>query len=70
MGTSPQTPVHYRRGFMLPVMLMVFGMMFLLDNLVPGWGWRKTWPLLLIIIGGFKLLDIALPPRPPEGPRV
>ena len=55
---------------MLPVVLMVLGMMFVLDHLVPGWGVHKTWPVLLIVIGVFKLLDINRPPRPPEGPRV
>ncbi len=70
MGAPPPTPARYRRGLMFPVVLMVVGAMFMLDHLVPGWGVRKTWPVLLIVIGVFKLLDIAQPPRPPEGPRV
>jgi hypothetical protein len=55
---------------MFPVVLITLGMMFLLDHLVPGWGIGKTWPALLIVVGVFKLLDVAQPPRPPEGPRV
>jgi len=44
--------------------------MFLLDQLVPGWGIGKTWPALLIVIGVLKLVDITRPPRPPQGPRI
>jgi hypothetical protein len=44
--------------------------MFLLDQLVPGWGISKTWPALLVAIGILKLVDVTKPPRPPEGPRV
>lgn len=55
---------------MFPVILMVVGSMFLLDHLDPAWGVRKTWPVLLIVMGVFKLLEISKPPRPPQGPRV
>jgi hypothetical protein len=48
----------------------VAGVLFLLDQLVPGWGIGKTWPVLLIVIGVLKLVDISRPPRPPEGHRV
>ena len=70
MSAAIQTPARYRRGLMFPVLLMVLGVIFLLDQLAPGWGVHKTWPLLLIVIGVFKLLEINRPPRPPEGPRV
>ena len=53
-----------------PVILITLGTMFLLDELVPGWGVSKTWPVLLIVIGVVKLLRSGQPPRPPEGPRV
>ena len=55
---------------MFPVLLIVLGVMFLLDQFVPGWGIHKTWPALLVVIGVLKLLDSTRPPRPPEGPRV
>lgn len=49
---------------------MTLGLIFLVDQFVPGWGISKTWPILLVVIGVLKLLDSAQPPRPPEGPRV
>ena len=55
---------------MFPVLLIILGVMFLLDQFVPTWGINKTWPVLLVVIGVFKLLDTGRPPRPPEGPRV
>ena len=70
MGTTPQPISHRHGGLMFPVLLIVLGAMFLLDQFVPGWGIHKTWPALLVVIGVLKLLDSARPPRPPEGPRV
>jgi uncharacterized membrane protein (Fun14 family) len=70
MGTTPPIRAGYRGGLLFPVLLVALGMMFLLDHLVPGWELHKTWPVLLILIGVFKLVDITRPPRPPEGPRV
>jgi hypothetical protein len=70
MGEIPPLPGRQRGGLMLPVLLITLGIMFLLDQLVPGWGIHKTWPALLVVIGVLKLVDITHPPRPPEGPRV
>lgn len=70
MGATPPKPVRYRGGLTLPILLIVLGIMFLLDQLVPGWGINKTWPALLVAIGVLKLVDVTRPPRPPEGPRV
>jgi len=70
MGAPPLSPARFRRGFTLPVLLVVLGIMFLLDEFVPAWGISKTWPALLVVIGVLKLIDITRPPRPPEGPRV
>ncbi len=53
-----------------PVLLITLGVMFLLHELIPGWGIGKTWPVLLVVIGVLKLLSSSRPPRPPEGPRV
>jgi membrane-bound ClpP family serine protease len=55
---------------MFPILLILLGVMLLFDQFVPGWGIGKTWPLLLVVFGVFKLLDSRRPPRPPEGPRI
>jgi len=52
------------------VVLITLGVIFLLDQIVPGWGFRKTWPVLLVVIGVLKLLDSTQSPQPPRGPRV
>lgn len=53
-----------------PVFLITLGLLLLLDEIVPGLGIGKTWPLLLVIVGVMKLIATSRPPRPPEGPRV
>ena len=72
MSTTPTTtPIRHRRGGLAgPVLLIVLGVVFLLPEFYPDWGVRKTWPVLLVAVGIAKLIDAALPPRPPEGPRV
>ena len=70
MDYSPITTVSRRPGLMGPVFLITLGIIFLVGEFVPEWGVRKTWPLLLIVIGVMKLLDSARPPRPPDGPRL
>ena len=70
MGITPPRPPRYRGGLTFPVLLIVVGIMFLLDQIVPGCGINRTWPALLIVIGILRLGSITRPPRPPEGPRV
>ena len=70
MDYSQSTPISRRPGLMGPVFLITLGLVFLIGEFVPEWGVRKTWPLLLIVIGVMKLLDSARPPRPPDGPRL
>lgn len=70
MGVTPSLSRRGRYGITFPVILIVLGIMFLFDQLVPGWGIGKTWPALLVVIGVLKLVDITRPPSPPEGPRV
>ncbi len=70
MGTTPTPPMHHRANLMWPVVLITLGVVFLVDQFVPGWGIGRTWPILLVIIGVLKLVDSTRPPRPPEGPRV
>jgi cell wall-active antibiotic response 4TMS protein YvqF len=53
-----------------PVLLITLGVIFLLDQFVPGCGISRTWPVLLVVFGVIKLLDSTRPPRPPEGPRI
>ncbi len=65
----PSTPTSRRGGLLWPIILITVGVMFLLDEFLPRWGFDKTWPLLLVVVGIIKLLDATRPPRPPEGPR-
>jgi len=53
-----------------PVILITLGVVFLLDQIVPGWSIGRTWPILLIVVGTLKLVESSQPPRPPEGPRL
>jgi membrane-bound ClpP family serine protease len=70
MGYPPSTPISSRPSLTGPVVLITIGAIFLMEELVPGWGISRTWPVLLIVIGVLKLIDSALLPRPPEGPRL
>ncbi len=72
MSTTPNsTPVRQRRGGMtVPVLLIALGFLLLLPQFYPYWGFRRTWPVLLVAGGITKLIDAMLPPRPPEGPRI
>jgi hypothetical protein len=59
-----------------PAVMVTLGVLFLLDNL-HGPGFERTWPLLLLVIGGVKLLQsnasdaghIGGPPAPPDQPQ-
>jgi len=70
MSYPLSTPVSRRYSLTGPVFLIALGIVFLVAEFVPAWGIRRTWPVLLIVVGVLKLLDLALPPRPPEGPRL
>lgn len=63
-------PRRYAKGLVGPVILIALGVMFLLGQFVPGWGFGKTWPVLLVVIGVVKLFEATQAPRPPQGPRV
>ena len=63
-------PVPRRTSMTGPVVLIALGLMLLLDQVVPGWSFGKTWPVLLVVIGVTKLINVSQPPRPPEGPRI
>ncbi len=70
MGTPDFPPPRPRASLTGPVILITLGVIFLLDQIVPGWGFGKTWPVLLVVIGVLKLLDSTQSPQPPRGPRV
>jgi TM2 domain-containing membrane protein YozV len=67
------------RCIMWPAIMVTLGVLFLVDNL-HGPSFERTWPLLLLVIGGVKLLQSnaseaghiggpgALPPSPPAAP--
>lgn len=65
---------HYRmrvrNGIGGPVVLILIGVLFLLDEFTPELGIGRTWPVILIAIGILLLFRSASPPRPPQGPRV
>jgi hypothetical protein len=58
-----------------PAVMVTLGVLFLMDNL-HGPGFERTWPLILLVIGGVKLLQsnasdeghIAGPPAQPQPP--
>ena len=53
-----------------PVILIVLGVLFLLNEFVPGLGIERTWPLILIALGVLLLWRAWSPPRPPRGPQI
>ena len=59
-----------RRSLTAPVLLITLGILFLLNQMAPHWGFERTWPVLLIEFGVLQLVDVLGPPRPPEGPKV
>jgi len=70
MGYPPSFPPSRSGSPMGPVILIALGVMFLLDQFIPGWGIGRTWPVLLVIIGVLKLLGSTRPPQGPQGPRI
>ena len=40
-----------------PLLLIVIGALFLLNNLVPGFRFSRMWPVILIVIGITKILE-------------
>lgn len=70
MGYPSPTPLWQRGLPTWPIIVIVLGVMFLLDEFVPHWSFTRTWPVLLVVFGVLKLFDSMQPPRPPEGPRI
>ena len=40
-----------------PIILIVIGFLFLLNNLVPGFRFSRMWPVILIVIGITKIVE-------------
>ena len=40
-----------------PLMLIVIGVLFLLNNLFPAFSFGKMWPVILIVIGVMKVAE-------------
>jgi membrane-bound ClpP family serine protease len=70
MGLTPTPSSHYRGSLTWPIVLITVGVLFMLDQFVPHWGFHRTWPVILVVIGILKLIDATQPPRPPRGPSV
>jgi hypothetical protein len=54
----------------LPVILIVLGGLFLMNEYVPGLSIARTWPVILVALGVLLLLRAFGPVRPPRGPRI
>ena len=53
-----------------PLLLIVLGILFLLNNLYPGmFRFGRMWPVILIVIGLAKVLEYFQAPRPPDESR-
>jgi phage shock protein C len=48
-----------RSTFFGGIVLIVIGALFLLDNFIPGFGFRHFWPILLIALGGAMLWNAS-----------
>ena len=64
-GTNPRCTCGRCRmsGMMGPVILITLGILFLLQQTNWGWEWgfHRTWPVLLIVIGIVKVLQFTAP---------
>lgn len=50
-----------------PIMLIALGTLVALDYFA-GYGFSRTWPLLIILFGVLKLLERVFVPPPPSNP--
>jgi uncharacterized membrane protein HdeD (DUF308 family) len=53
-GREPDTSIKNMTG---PVLLIVLGVLFLLNNLIPGFRFSRLWPVILIVIGLSKIIE-------------
>jgi len=70
---------YYRRrgGLVGPALLITIGCIFLADRWWPDYSFHRLWPLILIVIGVVRLLEMSMsredtvypaPPPPPPAP--
>lgn len=68
---------YRRRGLVGPAVLITIGAIFLADRWWPGLSFHRLWPLILIVIGLVRLLEMGMsrdetvypaPPQPPPPP--
>jgi hypothetical protein len=68
------------KGLTGPAVLITIGVLFLIDRSNWDWGFHRTWPVILLVIGAIKLAEAMastdghvtgpppLPPQPPMAP--
>ena len=47
------------RGLLAPVLIITVGVLFLVDQFVPGIRFHHLWPVILIVFGLMKLLQYS-----------
>jgi len=69
------SPYYRRQGLVGPAVLITVGTIFLLDRWWPDFSFHRLWPLILIVIGLVRLLEMAVSsgsgatyPAPPPPP--
>lgn len=68
--TSAKGWKYTPRGAALPLVLILLGVLFLLNEFAPHFSLARTWPVILILLGALLLAHSVAPLRPPRGPRV
>ncbi len=53
---------YRRRGLVGPAALITIGSIFLADRWWPGMSFHRLWPLILIVIGLVRLLEMSMSP--------
>ncbi len=65
---------YRRRGLVGPAALITIGSIFLADRWWPGMSFHRLWPLIFIVVGLVRLLEIGMSsgdpvyPAPPQNP--
>ncbi|HTQ87380.1 MAG TPA: DUF5668 domain-containing protein [Candidatus Solibacter sp.] len=65
---------YRRRGLVGPAVLITVGVIFMADRWWPGFSFHRLWPLILIVIGLVRLLEMGMRedtvyPAPPQNPQ-
>jgi hypothetical protein len=70
MASNGSSSGHAGRDLTFPVILIVLGVLFLLNEFVPRLALDRTWPFILIALGVLLLLRSWNPPQAPRGPQI